>query len=70
VLSVCFMLRDCAERTRLAQQEIAGFFRAPSGAEAFVRIRGPLVSLRKQNVALLAALEMAFTDQLLYSASD
>jgi transposase len=42
------------------QQKVSGCFRAPSGAEAFARIRGYLSTLRKQGVALLAALEMLF----------
>lgn len=52
------------------QQKIAGSFRAPSGSEAFARIRGYLSSLRKQGVALLAALETLFTGQPLYPAFD
>src|SRR5215813_237134 len=52
------------------QQKIAGSFRAESGAEAFARIRGYCASLRKQGVALLAALQTAFTGQPLYPALD
>jgi len=48
------------------QQKIAGSFRADSGSEAFARIRGYCASLRKQGVALLAALETVFTGQPLY----
>jgi transposase len=52
------------------QQKIAGSFRADSGSEAFARIRGYLSSLRKQGVALLAALQTVFTGQPLYPAFD
>jgi transposase len=52
------------------QQKIAGSFRADSGAEAFARIRGSCASLRKQGVALLAALETVFTAQPLYPVLD
>ena len=52
------------------QQKIAGSFRADSGSEAFARIRGYCASLRKQGVALLAALETVFTAQPLYPAFD
>jgi transposase len=52
------------------QQKIAGSFRADSGAEAFARIRGYCASLRKQGVALLAALETVFTAQPLYPVLD
>src|SRR5262249_48336819 len=52
------------------QQKIAGSFRAESGSEAFARIRGYCASLRKQGVALLAALQTAFTGQPLYPALD
>ncbi len=48
------------------QQTIAGSFRAPVGAEAFARIRGYLSSMRKQGVALLAALETVLRGQPLY----
>lgn len=50
------------------QQKIAGSFRADSGSEAFARIRGYLSSMRKQGVALLAALQSVFSGQLLYPA--
>lgn len=50
------------------QQKIAGSFRADSGSEAFARIRGYLSTLRKQGVALLAALETVFIGQPLYPA--
>ena len=52
------------------QQKIAGSFRADSGSEAFARIRGYCASLRKQGVALLAALVTVFTGQPLYPALD
>jgi transposase len=52
------------------QQKIAGSFRADSGSEAFARIRGYLVSMRKQGVALLAALQSVFSGQPLYPAFD
>jgi transposase len=53
-----------------AQQKIAGSFRADSGSEAFARIRGYLSSMRKQGVALLAALQTVFSGQPLYPALD
>jgi transposase len=52
------------------QQKIAGSFRAASGSEAFARIRGYCASLRKQGVALLAALQTVFSGQPLYPALD
>jgi len=52
------------------QQKIAGSFRAEGGAEAFARIRGYLSSMHKQGVALLAALQTAFTGEPLYPAVD
>lgn len=57
-------------RMLTVQQKIAGSFRADSGAEAFTRTRGYLASLRKQGVALLAALETVFVGQPLYPALD
>jgi len=57
-------------RLRKVQQKIAGAFRAEGGAEAFARIRGYCASLRKQGVALLAALQTVFTGQPLYPALD
>jgi transposase len=57
-------------RLLTVQQKIAGSFRADSGAEAFARIRGYCASLRKQDVALLAALETVFTAQPLYPVLD
>jgi transposase len=50
------------------QQKIAGSFRAHAGSAAFARIRGYLSSMRKQGVALLAALQTVFTGQPLYPA--
>jgi len=50
------------------QQKVSGSFRAESGAAAFARIRGSLSTLRKQGVALLAALEAHFRGQSLYPA--
>jgi transposase len=52
------------------QQKIAGSFRANVGSEAFARIRGYLSSMRKQGVALLAALQTVFTGEPLYPAFD
>jgi transposase len=52
------------------QQKIAGSFRADSGSEAFTRIRGYCASLRKQGVAVLAALQTVFAGQPLYPALD
>jgi transposase len=52
------------------QQKIAGSFRADHGSAAFARIRGYLSSMRKQGVALLAALQTVFTGQPLYPALD
>ena len=39
------------------QQKSLGLLPLPAGAEAFARIRGYLSTMRKQGVALLAALE-------------
>jgi len=50
------------------QQKIAGSFRAESGSDAFARIRGYCASLRKQGVALLAALQTVFVGQPLSPA--
>ncbi len=52
------------------QQKIAGSFRAEGGSAAFARIRGYLSSMRKQGVALLAALQSVFSGQPLYPALD
>jgi transposase len=48
------------------QQKVADCFRAPSGSTAFARLRSYLTTLRKQDVALLAALETFFTGEPLY----
>ncbi len=50
------------------QQKVSGCFRSDDGAAAFVRLRGYLSSLRKQGVALLAALETVIAGQPLYPA--
>ncbi|MGZ3640452.1 MAG: IS66 family transposase [Ktedonobacterales bacterium] len=50
------------------QQKVSGAFRASRGADAFSRIRGYLSTLRKQGVALLAALETVFAGRPLYPA--
>ncbi len=42
------------------QQKVSGCFRAPRGAAAFARLRSYLSTLRKQGVALLAALQTLF----------
>ena len=48
------------------QQKVSGAFRSAAGATAFARLRGYLSTLRKQGVALLAALEALFAGQPLY----
>jgi len=48
------------------QQKVSGSFRSADGAAAFARIRGYLSTLRKQGLALLAALEALFADRPLY----
>jgi transposase len=57
-------------RMLTVQQKIAGSFRADTGSEAFARISGYLSSMRKQGMALLAALQTIFTGQPLYPAFD
>src|SRR5262249_9139417 len=49
-------------------QKMAGPLREDAGSEAFARIRGYCASLRKQGVALLAALQSVFSGQPLYPA--
>jgi transposase len=50
------------------QQKVSGCFRSDDGAAAFARLRSYLSSLRKQGVALLAALETVIAGQPLYPA--
>jgi transposase len=50
------------------QQQLAGSFRADTGAAAVARIRGYLSSLRKPGGARLAALHSVFSGQPLYPA--
>jgi hypothetical protein len=47
---------------------VSGCFRSDPGAEAFACLRGYLATLRKQGLALLAALETVFTGQPRYPA--
>lgn len=48
------------------QQKVSGGFRSEAGADAFACLRGYVSTLRKQGVALLAALETLFTGDVLY----
>jgi transposase len=48
------------------QQKVSGSFRSDRGADAFACLRGYLSTLRKQGVALLAALETVVVAQPLY----
>ena len=50
------------------QQKVSGCFRSDRGADAFACLRGYLSTLRKQGVALLAALETVVAGQPLYPA--
>jgi transposase len=50
------------------QQKVSGCFRSDRGADAFACLRGYLSTLRKQGVALLAALEMVVAGRPLYPA--
>jgi transposase len=79
VLGIWAFLDDCtipfdnnqAERDlRLlkVQQTVSGSFRSDYDAEAFARLRGYLSTLRKQGVALLAALETVIAGQPFYPA--
>ena len=49
-------------------QKVSGCFRSDAGADAFARLRSYLATLRKQDHALLAALEAVFVGQPLYPA--
>src|SRR5262249_53188773 len=51
------------------QQKVSGCFRSDRGAEAYVRIRSYLETLRKQGQSLLVALNTVFAGPLLYPAS-
>jgi transposase len=55
-------------RTLKVQQKVSGCFRSDTGAEAFARLRGYLSTLKKQGVALLAALETVIAGLPLYPA--
>lgn len=48
------------------QQKVSGCFRSDAGAAAFARLRSYLATLRKQGLALLAALETVFAGRPLY----
>jgi transposase len=50
------------------QQKVSGSFRSDRGAAAFACLRGYLSTLRKQGVALLAALETVVAGRPLYPA--
>jgi len=50
------------------QQKVSGSFRSTSGADAFARIRGYLSTLRKQGMALLAALQALCAGHPLFPA--
>ena len=51
------------------QQKVSGCFRSDWGADAFACLRGDLSTLRKQGVALLAALETVVAGHPFYPAS-
>ena len=53
-------------RTLKLQQKVSGCFRSDAGADAFMRLRSYLSTLRKQGHALLDALRTVFAGQLLY----
>jgi transposase len=53
-------------RTLKVQQKVSGCFRSDTGADAFMRLRSYLSTLRKQGFALLDALRTVFAGQLLY----
>ncbi len=48
------------------QQKVSGCFRSDWGADTFACLRGYLSTLRKQGVALLAALETVVAGHPLY----
>ena len=48
------------------QQKVSGCFRTQEGAEHFCRIRGYILTMRKQGTSLLTALRSVFTGPLLY----
>ncbi len=50
------------------QQKVSSCFRSDHGADAFARLRGYLSTLRKQGVALLAALQTIVSGRPLYPA--
>ena len=50
------------------QQKVSGCFRSVTGARAFCRIRGYLSTLRKQGLAVLAALEQALVGHPVFPA--
>ena len=55
-------------RTLKVQQKVSGCFRSEAGAEAVMRLRSYLSTLRKQGHLLLDALRTVFAGQLLYPA--
>ena len=55
-------------RTLKMQQKVSGCFHSDPGADAFVRLRGYLATLRKQGQPLLAALQTVFAGRPLHPA--
>jgi transposase len=55
-------------RTLKTHQKVSGCFRSDPGAEAFARLRGYLVTLRKQGQPLFVALQTVFAGRPLYPA--
>jgi len=55
-------------RTLKMQQKVSGCFRSDPGADAFVRLRSYLATLRKQGQPLFAALQTVFAGRPLYPA--